>query len=497
MMEKHSFFYGQKKIGEIESAGHIDNPQNAGEIMPVIGNLPAFLSNSLPEGERYENLLLASPKKQSKNKIDIAADLDELPGNFSLDTPEIRKSLPFPEIDKETLFIGTTLPGSIFFVESEIRRGNKPSFSGYQDKFTAMISDQNGQILVRLANQKEEIGNVLVKPGIKLPFIGENEFFCMKLAQKAGFNGPKIFLIQNPDPRLSASHFCIERFDIYHKNGDVEKRGTLEFATLMKLKSEDKYSARTEDLFQEAQKVLPKEDLETMAKAYMYGVIIGNGDMHTKNFSVFVENGQCNLTPIYDMLNTKIHGFSERLALSLNGKNNFNPAMKDIITFMEKYITKNDIAELLETVENNMPPVLDFVFDLSSNQDDFHARKRHEFGYRLESDINDNIEEAKQVLRGIQLFLPQRTHQGQMREDTAWVETLENQNTEERDSNIRDLLIVPLKTLGEKNMKKLRDAQKQNNTVQFEKTNGKITVKTHEEVEQEKSQKLNKDQGRS
>jgi antirestriction protein ArdC len=50
-------------------------------------------------------------------------------------------------------------------------------------------------------------------------------------------------------------------------------------------------------------------------------------------------------------------------------------------------------------------------------------------------------------------------------------------------------LIASITSIGEENMKKLRETKGKDSTVLFEKTNGKITVKTPKEIVQEKSQK--------
>lgn len=41
-----------------------------------------------------------------------------------------------------------------------------------------------------------------------------------------------------------------------------------------------------------------------------------------------VENGQCVLTPIYDMVNTEVHGFRDILALPMNENSSPNPSMR-------------------------------------------------------------------------------------------------------------------------------------------------------------------------
>jgi hypothetical protein len=394
---QEKFFHGDKEVGFIDRNGQIKDAKNQEGIERIIEVLPLFLRNALPEGERYENLLLNSPHPIS-SPIDAAKNVDELPGNFSIGAPQSRAYVPFPHISGEKVHATTTLPESMFFANSEIRIRQKPSFSGYQDKFVAKVALVAGELVISQVDSEKEVGNVIIKPGIKFPGVAQNEFVCMRLAEKAGIEIPRTFLLKHPGNKLSAWHLCVERFD-FTADPPFEKKNMLEFASLMNLDSKSKYSAQTEELFQCAEKYLGVSDLRKLGRAYFYGILTGNGDMHTKNFSVFIDtDGSYRLTPIYDMVNTQVHGFPDMLALPMNESCNPNPSMRSVIDFFENYISKDEMHQMAQTIEQSLPSVLTLAFPQEDRQDGSMNPRRVSFRQRLEESILVRVLEAKMAI---------------------------------------------------------------------------------------------------
>lgn len=395
----YKMFYGKDEVGEIRSDGVGRFSDNRDEISPIRENLLLFLSNALPEGERYENLLLRS-KNHNSSLVDNVASLDELPSNFSIgQIHDVRKIVSFPQIPPDTVMVDTDIPESMFFVNSKMRGDAKPSFSGYQDKFTAkIIIGENGRLIATMTDQEREIGNIIVKPGVKFPFIAENEFVCMRLAGKMGFDVPNVFLIKLADSNLPMSHLCVERFDFDYEKNPVEKRPMMEFASLMGLDAKTKYLRTTEEFFGISEGFLNEADFKNLARAYMIGVIVGNGDMHTKNFSVFTEGKQYLMSPIYDMLNTKVHGFEDTLALPIFESCTKNPNMENFVEFMERYMKKEEILGLANGVKEHLPEALSLAFSQGNDQGTVIDRQRAAFCKELEDSIICQANEVERVI---------------------------------------------------------------------------------------------------
>jgi serine/threonine-protein kinase HipA len=77
-------------------------------------------------------------------------------------------------------------------------------------------------------------------------------------------------------------------------------------------------------------------DVLNALKWYAFSYLIGNGDLHAKNISLYdVPGSPRSLTPAYDLICTRIYG-DERMALKLNGKDQ-NLTRKMLIELGQQY----------------------------------------------------------------------------------------------------------------------------------------------------------------
>jgi serine/threonine-protein kinase HipA len=72
-------------------------------------------------------------------------------------------------------------------------------------------------------------------------------------------------------------------------------------------------------------------------KLTIFSFLVGNQDMHLKNFSLITRDDKVELSPAYDLLNSTIamRGAEDELALPLKGKMR-NISRKDIIEYFGK-----------------------------------------------------------------------------------------------------------------------------------------------------------------
>ncbi|MDR3331872.1 MAG: HipA domain-containing protein [Synergistaceae bacterium] len=353
-------------------------------------HIERHLLNALPEGVRFDSLAVLASRNGDGAEVDRPIELvpwvDDLPGRFSAGNTSVypddggfRHYVPFPELIAEGR-VQSRLSAAWLHHQSEIRTKTKPSFSGYQDKFVAKLSVENGQPVLSIPMPNER-GNVIVKPGNPdYPYIAENEYTCMKLAQRLGLNVPRIFLFRQPDAASEAErhrqHFLIERFDYAaDSEGNPRKLSTTEIASLMDLSSETKYDTTTDELFSTAQSNLGMEDMRIFARMYFLGVLVGNGDMHAKNFSLILdpEDGSYHPAPLYDCVCTSIYGFNDILALSLRGTN--RPKFAAIIDFMALFLPVEEMRGMALGVKYNLDSAAELAFD-SDNHSMQTARER-------------------------------------------------------------------------------------------------------------------------
>ena len=163
-------------------------------------------------------------------------------------------------------------------------------------------------------------GRYILKPQTDLyPFLPELEDLTMHLAEIAKIKVVPHSLIRFQDGELC---YITRRID---RDKDGNKLLMEDMCQLSERLTEYKYKGSYEQISKQIQKYssTPKLDLVNFWEIVIFSWIIGNADMHLKNFSLYShQKGHYNLTPAYDLLSTAlvIPEDTEELALTLNGK---------------------------------------------------------------------------------------------------------------------------------------------------------------------------------
>jgi len=96
----------------------------------------------------------------------------------------------------------------------------------------------------------------------------------------------------------------------------------------------------------------------------LFSFLIGNEDMHLKNFSVIRRGIKVELSPAYDLLNsTIIINSGEELALPLNGKKN-RLRKDDLVDYFAKRrlgLTQKLIDQTFQRIAKTYPQWLDLI----------------------------------------------------------------------------------------------------------------------------------------
>ena len=162
-------------------------------------------------------------------------------------------------------------------------------------------------------------GRYILKPQTeKYAELPENEDLTMHLAEQAGISVVPHCLARFADGRLV---YLTKRIDRTKKS---EKIVMEDLCQLSEQLTEKKYRGSYEKISKVIKQysAAPMLDVVNFWQVVMFSWIVGNSDMHLKNFSLYVPKGEYVLSPAYDMLNTLIvmPEDKEELALSLNGK---------------------------------------------------------------------------------------------------------------------------------------------------------------------------------
>ncbi|MCQ2309007.1 MAG: HipA domain-containing protein [Bacteroidales bacterium] len=163
-------------------------------------------------------------------------------------------------------------------------------------------------------------GRFILKPQADFyQHLPELEDVTMHLAELSGIKVVPHSLIRFPDGELC---YITRRID---RTSTGEKIQMEDFCQLSEKLTEYKYKGSYEQIAKLIKKYSdsPYLDLANFWEIVVFSFVIGNSDMHLKNFSLFENSdGKYSLTPAYDLISTKLvmPADTEELALTLNAK---------------------------------------------------------------------------------------------------------------------------------------------------------------------------------
>jgi serine/threonine-protein kinase HipA len=226
-------------------------------------------------------------------------------------------------------------------------RASKMSVQGVQPKLSAKLSIKDGEFEI-----VDTGGKYILKPQHHLyPEMPENEDLTMKLASVIGLNVPLHGLIWSKDRTLT---YFIKRFD---RKGQNDKVPVEDFAQLAGMSRDTKYDYSMEKVVTVIDDfcTFPSIEKVTLFKLTLFNYLVGNEDMHLKNFSIITEDGKVKLSPCYDLVNSTIEykKQDEEIALPLKGK--------------KKHLTRNILVDFFgtercELTTKSVDKVLESIF---------------------------------------------------------------------------------------------------------------------------------------
>lgn len=211
------------------------------------------------------------------------------------------------KLAKEAAELSITIPGvqpklSLGWIKNELKKGNNGRLT--------LMDVLEGQYILKPQNEN-------------FPQMPENEHLSMKLAVLF-----KINIVPASMIRLASGELCYITKRIDRKD-DGSKTHMIDFMQILEL--EDKYKGTMETLGKTIGELSVNTLLDKLRffELAVFNFVIGNNDMHLKNFSMWLTTIGWELSPAYDLLNVKIilPKDKEDTALLLGGKKeNFNKA---------------------------------------------------------------------------------------------------------------------------------------------------------------------------
>jgi serine/threonine-protein kinase HipA len=242
------------------------------------------------------------------------------------------------------------------------------SISGVQEKLS-LVLEKN---ILRLTKEGEQ-GTYILKPIPrdlrKVDQVPANEHLTMQIAKQVyGLNTAENALVffRNGMPA-----YITKRFDV---KADGLKWGKEDFATLAGKTTENegpnfKYDFSYEEAGLLIQKYVSawRVEIEKYFSLVLFNFLFSNGDAHLKNFSLLESSkGDYLLSPIYDLLNTKMHVDDTDFALdkglfaddfkSDRYKKSMHPSKIDFEEFGRRIgITENRIEKIMAPYLEKQP----------------------------------------------------------------------------------------------------------------------------------------------
>lgn len=273
--------------------------------------VPSFFSNLLPEGHLREYLAKRGSINPEREFFLLWLLGQDLPGATVI-TPADGHELPPTTESAERS--STQAPAVLRF-----------SLAGTQMKFSAVMGRDGG-----LTIPATGIGGswIIKLPSPRYASVPEVEYAMLELAKASGIDTPEIQLVGVSEIEnlpagvsdLGDTALVLKRFD----RGDSGQRIHMEdFAQVFGLYPHEKYDDASYDmvartLWAEA----GPDSVMQFARRLAFSVLIGNADMHLKNWTVqYPDRRTARLSPAYDLVPTVAYIPGDtRLALSLGGE---------------------------------------------------------------------------------------------------------------------------------------------------------------------------------
>ncbi len=183
-------------------------------------------------------------------------------------------------------------------LELSMKYASKISIQGVQPKLSVKLNSSKGRFEI-----VERGGTFIFKPPHHIfEELPQNEDLTMRLAALVGIEIPIHGMIYNIDGSLT---YFIKRFD---RIGRGHKLAVEDFSQLSGYTRDTKYDSSMEKVISVIEKhcTFPLLEKIKFFRLAIFNFLVGNEDMHLKNFSLIRRNNKVELSPAYDLVNSCI-----------------------------------------------------------------------------------------------------------------------------------------------------------------------------------------------
>ena len=293
---------------------------------PVQTRVMPFFSNLLPEGRMRTYLAERAGVNPAREFFLLWVLGQDLPGAVTIQ-PADGEAWPFdPDEGPEG--------------RAQAARANALRFSlaGVQLKFSS-IEDVRAGLTIPARGVG---GSWIVKlPAREFDGVPENEFSMMTLARLVGIDVPAVKLVDVSDigdlpggiQTLNGQALAVERFDRLSDGTQVHIE---DFAQVFGLYPDDKYRKASQmNIASVIGAESNRADIAEFVRRLTFNMLIGNADMHVKNWSVmYPDTRHAVLAPAYDLVATIAYIPDDKAALKVSRTKRFDGFSEDELSHM-------------------------------------------------------------------------------------------------------------------------------------------------------------------
>lgn len=292
-------------------------------VRPVTRRVPPFFSNLLPEGHLRAYLAGLAGVNPEREFFLLAALGADLPGAVVV--------TPLEGVEQKNGTQGR--PGSGEQGDQVAEAVLRFSLAGVQLKFSA-VAEATGGLTIPAGGMG---GSWIVKlPSGRFPAVPENEFVMLELARRIGISVPANRLVDIASIRglpqeartPGGQALAVQRFDRVPGGGSIHME---DFAQVFGLYPHDKYHHRSyANIASVLWAEIGGEATNEFVRRLVFSVLIGNADMHLKNWSLLYPDRRSPvLSPAYDFVATLPYIPGDSLALTFGGSRSLAEITRD------------------------------------------------------------------------------------------------------------------------------------------------------------------------
>jgi len=276
------------------------------DIRPTQTKVSPFFANLLPEGSMRDYLAKRAGVNAQRDFFLLWVLGRDLPGSIVI-RPAEGEDWP-----TDSGGIGNNDPDS----EHVLRF----SLAGVQLKFSAIMEATGG-----LTIPVDGVGGywIIKLPSTKFDGVPENEYAMMTLARHVGIDMPDVELRRLDDisglpedmGNIKGDVLAVKRFD---RDSDGKGIHIEDFAQVFGVYPSEKYNkASYRNIAEVVWKEVGEEGIQELIRRIVFNTLIGNADMHLKNWSLIYPDGRnAALAPGYDFVSTIAFLGDENMALN-------------------------------------------------------------------------------------------------------------------------------------------------------------------------------------